>query len=377
MFNKHGRQTPIKSGAGGMLGRGGARGLPTMLPMMGARAPFGTDFNPLWARKGPTGPSTHLDQLRAENELRARFPALSNIPNLEQLQALQEQAALMANLTKSPSDLIADRTQEQINLMAGNPLMQNTNSVLIAQLAAQMQRQMQQNINSQAPNLPQNGENPAEKSEEKSENNSRSNSPKADIIPGLPEPVNTDQGPENDAEPKAQGEIVQAESLPDAQIEEIEETDEKNSQKSGEEPIADKTSSLEASRDENAQPENIADPPEALEIVESEKPEDTSNNLDIVVEPTSPIPSISANSVKSEKQETENCCATEENSEVNPRKRKMDEPLDYSINEQLLQQRLQQRQGFFPFPLPNFQVRYFQPQQKISIARIKNFGVSA
>ena len=340
-----------------MLGRGGARGLPTMLPMMGARAPFGADFNPLWARKGPgAGPNSHLDQLRAETELRARFPALSNtLPNLDQLQALQEQAALMANLTKSPADVIADRNQEQMNLMAGNPLMQNPNSVLIAQLAAQMQRQMQQNMtNAQEPIAQPTHPDPTGPPKEvKSENNSRVTTPNADLTPALP-PAEISEPVVNESEEKM--EQITTASLPDAQIEEIDDNGDKISQKSGDDKVGDdqvgdKTSSLEASRDENALVETAVDPPEALEIVETDKNDENQNHQEIVVEPTSPVASTSAISEKSNKPEI-----AEDHSVLNPRKRKMEEPLDYSINEQLLQQRLQQRQGFFPFPLPNFQV---------------------
>merc|ERR1712130_164250 len=86
---------------------------------------------------------------------------------------------------------------------------------------------------------------------------------------------------------------------------------------------------------------------------ENDEAANISAHADIVVEPTSPVGSFGAGSVKSEKPDS-----TEE---VNPRKRKMEEPLDYSFNEQLFQQRLQQNRQLFPFPIPNFPNRERRP----------------
>ena len=342
MFNKHGRQTPIKSGSN-LLGRGGARGLPTMLPMLGGR-PYGAEFNPLWARK----PAGHgLDQARIENELRNRFPALPNIPNLEQLQLLQDQAALMANISKNNELLGGNGGDRPEMMMPGNGMMQNPNSVLIAQIAAQMQRACQHQINNPDINRIEPGTSIEEIKDDivniKSEENSRATSPKhvtgdgqisvlsdGDVIPGGLENQST---PLNASSPSA--------DVPD----DADKKSEKSTKEKDEngEPVVSSPSSMENTREEETK-----DPNESIEIIQAKNDEENmENNTDIVVEPTSPIPSFGG-SVKSDK--------LNEDLLANPRKRKMDEPLDYSINEQLFQHRLQQNRQLFPFPMANFPV---------------------
>ena len=372
MFNKHGRQTPIKSGAN-LLGRGGGRGLPTMLPMLGGR-PYGGEaaFNPaLWARK-PTPGNSALDQARIENELRNRFPALPpTLQNLEQIQLLQDQANLMANITKNNEMLNQAAAERQAQfgmpgqemgglpgMIPGNSLMQNSNSVLIAQIAAQMQRACQQQANNPENALPTRfNQTTVEEAKDivniKSEENSRSNSPK-----------NTDSAVEgqisvlSDGEASNEGEEKSNSAIPASPKKEADEQIEKESVKSatGEDngigemqnelSDLDKTSSMENTREEEAK---CATSP--LQIAqENDEAGNISTHADIVVEPTSPVGSFGAASVKSEKPDSAE--------EINPRKRKMEEPLDYSFNEQLFQQRLQQNRQLFPFPIPNFPVSF-------------------
>lgn len=346
MFNKHGRQTPIKSGSN-LLGRGGARGLPTMLPMLGGR-PY-ADFNPLWARK----PAAHsgLDQVRIENELRNRFPALPSIPNLEQLQLLQDQAALMANITKN-NELLQGERQEM--MMPGNSMMQNPNSVLIAQIAAQMQRACQHQMNNSE--MQRHDLATVEEVKDivniKSEENSRTASPKIETNDGQISVLSDGEGNAGDDQP------LQLTNAPFNE-DNVDEGDKKSVKSAqGDETVEvpsgenndldhDKTSSMETTREEEIKDQN-----ESIEISQAKNDDSHTDgtHTDIVVEPTSPMPSFGG-SVKSEKVHELN-----EDLLTNSRKRKLDEPLDYSINEQLFQHRLQQNRQLFPFPMPNFPV---------------------
>ena len=100
MFNKHGRQNPLKHGQGMLGGAGGpmrGRVLPNMLPMSRPYDPTGYSSNP-WARKDmPLG--------RLPNHLAGLNPAL--------MQNQMEQNQMLNPLTSDPALLMAQIQKNQ------------------------------------------------------------------------------------------------------------------------------------------------------------------------------------------------------------------------------------------------------------------------
>ena len=165
MFNKHGRQTPIKTNQ--MMNGRSPSNLSSMIPSLigqrgGIQHPMGRDPTVGLGNPFLLNHNRNLINLKAQEQmqetLRNRFSALSaaaqatgQAPNFEQIQFLQEQMA---------AQLAAKNSQNQENFPkapnmdfpSDSPFPNAPNTALLAQIAAQMQRIQAQNAQNSAQN---------------------------------------------------------------------------------------------------------------------------------------------------------------------------------------------------------------------------------
>ena len=317
MFNKHGRQTPLK--APGVMGRSPSA-LGSMLPMLSrghpmsapqARDQAALPFNAAW---GHAAAMQRANLLRAAAMQQAQsqpgqpgVPSLPQPPTMEQIQHLQEQ--LLSNQLKQN-----ERKEES----AGG------NTALLAHLAAQMQRHREaelQRLQSMAQAV----------------NQAQINSSTGQSLNTTPEDEEAMEGVEENKSEAGSG----------AKIEEIDE--EKTEQPN--------TITIEPTSP-NSEPR---DPVEAS----------TPTQAEVKKESATP-PASSPIKVPSDGDQSES-----ESTKLS-RKRKAEQPLDYSINEALLQQRLalQQQQHQLPtsrqLPFP-YQMPPFQVSSKLARHNFKHF----
>ena len=323
MFNKHGRQTPLK--APGVMGRSPSS-LGSMLPMLSRghpmTAPSRPDqagpqlpFNAAWGHAAAMQRANLLraaamqqaQQSQQPNQQPSQLP-MPQPPTLEQIQHLQEQ--LINNQLKQP-----ERKEEGTG---------GSNTALLAHLAAQMQRHREaelQRLQSMAQAV---------------------NNAQIQINSSTGQSLNTT--PEDEDHHVIEGvEEAKSETGSGAKVEEIE--DEKTEQQNT--ITIEPTSPQSSQRGQNDQPMEASTP--------------TQNEM-IKKESQATPPASSPIKVPSEHDQSDS-----ESTRLN-RKRKHEQPLDYSINEALLQQRLalqqQQQQHHlptsrqlpFPYQIPQFTV---------------------
>ena len=326
MFNKHGRQTPLK--APGVMGRS-PTSLGSMLPMLSrghpmTGVPTGRDpqaalpFNAAWGHAAAMQRANLLraaamqqaqqQQQQQQQQNHQQGAQMQQPPTLEQIQHLQEQ--LINNQMKQP---------EQRKEEGGG-----SNTALLAHLAAQMQRHREaelQRLQSMAQAV----------------NNAQNQMGQINSSTG--QSLNTT--PEDE---EAMEEVVKSETGSGAKIEEID--DEKMDEQRN--TITVEPTSPHSDRSRSVQP------------IEASTP--TQNEIKKESAATTP-PASSPIKVPSE----ENDHSDTESAKLS-RKRKHEQPLDYSINEALLQQRLalqqqqhqhqlsRSRQLPFPYQMPQFTV---------------------
>jgi hypothetical protein len=352
MFNKHGRQNPLKHGQGMLGGAGGpmrGRVLPNMLPMSRPYDPTGFSNNP-WARKDMTGPLGRLP-----NHLAGLNPALMHNP-MEPNQMLNplasDPATLMAQIQKNQEMFAAAQAQENA---LNNPML--TSNSMLLQLAASMQRQLQSRIQQQV-QTSMSSPMPATSPLATPPFSAAQIPPPSPVTEAVVEEVNSNAGSTSDQQAPPQI-VVKAELLPD--------------ESSPESPAI-------VSTENNDINGNVEVPPPAL------TPRSTTSGQEVVVEPASPAISGSnlqiadqtiateaseavetrSISVKSERLDDSACAksthSAHSNNSTNLRKRKLEDPgIGHMMSEQLLQQRLAQaaRPSIpFPFGLSQFQVAH-------------------
>ena len=341
MFNKHGRQTPLKTGAGGLLNRA-PTGLSSMIPMLASQGgtlgrhpmagPTGAGQNPFWNH------NRNIFNLKAQEHaqeaLRSRFNALSasqalgttggpgsgvGTAQLEQIQFLQEQAQLMAAQMANTNNSLGNDGP-----MRENPLSSAPNTALLAQIAAQMRAfQAQNNLIGSPGNIID------------------STGQSLNTTPDDDENDLNQTGNEFKQEPKPEKEeactITEMPASPEDKHTETNQTTEPTGEMIIEPTSPDATPTGSPTR-------------------ETEMTNHESTRLDILdedIDKKSPnIGSPSPIKVPTGSENSEEIGASDGENRENSRKRKAEAPLDYSINETLFQQRLQHQGRQLPFPYP-------------------------
>ena len=352
MFNKHGRQTPLKTGAAALLNRTPS-GLSSMIPMLtqgGALGrhpmtvpPSGAGQNPFWNH------NRNLFNLKAQEHaqeaLRSRFNALSagqlgapGAAQLEQIQFLQEQAQLMAaQMANSNNSLGSDVPARE------NPLSATPNTALLAQIAAQMRAfQAQNNLIGSPGNIID------------STGQSLNTTPEGDEEPEL----NQIENANNESETVFKQEPKALENKDTCTITEMPASPE---EKTGSSTKINENSELTGEMViEPTSPDPTGSPTGSPTGINKQNHESTRIDLLDDIERKS---GASPSPIKVPSENSEEIGASDGENRENSRKRKAEQPLDYSnsINDAIFQQRLQHqgRQLPFPYPMTPFTVSYY------------------
>ena len=361
MFNKHGRQNPLKHGSGMLGGAGGpmrGRVLPNMLPMSRPYDPTG--FTNPWARKD-------MGLGRLPNHLAGLNPGLMGNPMENPMvnPISSDPAALMAQIQKNQEMFAAAQAQENA---LNNPML-TPNSMLL-QLAASMQRQLQNRLQQQAQTsiagpIPTTSPLPMPFSAGQMQPQPVASPPTQAIV----QEVASNTGSPAGSRP---GSVVGSNAEEAQVIVKTESVDEDGPS----------TSPAIVTPENNDINGNTEIPPPAL------TPQSTASGQEVVVEPASPLGEDSglqiadqtiateasearSASVKSEKIDdgAKSTHSVHSNASAS-RKRKLEDPgIGHMMSEQLLQQRLAQaaRPNIpFPFGLSQFQVAHLALLQFIT-----------
>ena len=350
MFNKHGRQTPIKTNQ--MMNGRSPSNLSSMIPSL-----IGQRGHPM-GRGDPVGlgnpfllnHNRNLINLKAQEQmqetLRNRFSALSaaaqatgQAPNFEQIQFLQEQmAAQLAAQAKNQNQENFPKAPN-MDFPSDSPFPNAPNTALLAQIAAQMQRIQAQNAQNSAQNT-------------STGQNSHNTTPEDESL----EAQNTGLGGETENEKIC--EITEVNSDNGAKIEEIDassdakmDIDRTGSAEIIEETTGNGVGVTEMTIEPTSPDATPTGSPTAAPIKNESTPSNENENHN-----RNGLPENSPIKVPSENSADENGSDTDKPN----RKRKLDQPLDYNtMNEAIL---AQQRFGSslrgpvpglpFPYQLP-------------------------
>ena len=350
MFNKHGRQTPIKTNQ--MMNGRSPSNLSSMIPsLIGQRGhTMGRDQvglgNPFLLNH-----NRHLINLKAQEQmqetLRNRFSALSaaaqatgQAPNFEQIQFLQEQMA--AQLAAQAKNQTQENFPKAPNMEfpSDSPFPNAPNTALLAQIAAQMQRIQAQNAQNSAQNT-------------STGQNSHNTTPEDESL----EAQNA-LGGDGENEGEKICEITEVNSDNGAKIEEIDAASDTKMdiERTGSAEIIEEAPGNAGVTEMTIEPTSPDATPTGSPTAAPIKNESTPSNENELPNHRSDLPENSPIKVPSENSADENGSDTDKPN----RKRKLDQPLDYNtMNEAIL---AQQRFGSslrgpvpglpFPYQLP-------------------------